>query len=355
MSTSSTFEAPEAKTATEVTLTELVNILCNYRRVQPVTLLLRTSCDNNMPKTDNPFHGRVEKLQRSNVFVNASYTNMVQKRRMKEDPSQEDFVARPAFGLKVDDAIEDAKIAPMVMCGIGMDDKDNRIGLYIAALPQSTCNDDEGNKDKQYIWTSGPQRGQRLTADEVKQLEAKFYDKDGSKQRASSAACQGVSEDDVVAYIKPNILSIEEVKIDGTLYRVIDQTLPPIPDEVREAAVKEVENKRRIRDAKAVIKKACDKQYTQLVEKGGADPHITYERLLRERFAEEVKQELLHPSHVEREVLKAMKSKKLWDANGKPIVNVPEGQTTGTQVGGDDDKGKQMPEVTPKKGAAKKK
>lgn len=294
--------------AVEISLTDMINKLCSYRSAKPVTFLMHTTCDTKMRKND--FTGKVEKVERLNVFINVSYTKMVQKKRDKGEMTDEDFVARPAFGLKVDDAFgEEVNIAPFIQCGIGIDDEENRVGLYYAVLPLQTARDEDGEREKHYEWIAGPQRGQRLTDDEVEELISHFYDPTGEKRRATSAACQQVKEEDVVGWIRPNVLSIKEIKMEGTLYRITDFTLPVIPENVVKAAVADVEHRRFVREQKQLIKKEHEDKIKEAMKAPGAVESEVFFIHTIDRFNEEVRQGLLHPSHRNREVTKAMNRK----------------------------------------------
>ncbi len=90
-----------------VTLPELVEILKDVNRPMPATFVAATEVKMNKTdvetkKTPNPYHGRVVKRQKSNVFIKFDYENSVNKARLKEGKDA-DFVAKPrAWGVHVD-------------------------------------------------------------------------------------------------------------------------------------------------------------------------------------------------------------------------------------------------------------
>lgn len=92
----------ETTTAIEtvnVTEGELVKMLMAITGPKPATITATTEVKMN--KTNNPYHERVTKRQVSNVFINFSYTNSVNKKLVKEG-KEADFVAKPrVWGVHV--------------------------------------------------------------------------------------------------------------------------------------------------------------------------------------------------------------------------------------------------------------
>lgn len=84
-----------------ITLPQLVEMLKQVKRPIPATFVAATKVD--MRKTNNPFHDRIVKRQRSNVFIKFDYENSVNKARLKEG-KEADFVAKSRkWGTHVDD------------------------------------------------------------------------------------------------------------------------------------------------------------------------------------------------------------------------------------------------------------
>ncbi len=83
----------------EVTTDELVKALMAIKGPTPATFLADTVLD--MRKTDNPYHNQIMKRQKSNVFINFSYENAVNKALTKEG-KEADFEAKPRkWGVRV--------------------------------------------------------------------------------------------------------------------------------------------------------------------------------------------------------------------------------------------------------------
>lgn len=76
----------------KVTRDQLVKALMAINGPTPATFLAETNVD--MRKTDNPYHGEVTKLQKSNVFINYNYENSVNKALTKEGKEAK-FEAQP--------------------------------------------------------------------------------------------------------------------------------------------------------------------------------------------------------------------------------------------------------------------
>jgi len=76
----------------EVTTDELVKALMAIKGPTPATFTAETVLD--MRKTDNPYYKKVMKRQKSNVFINFSYENAVNKALTKEGKDAE-FEAQP--------------------------------------------------------------------------------------------------------------------------------------------------------------------------------------------------------------------------------------------------------------------
>lgn len=74
----------------QIAKTDLVEMLRGLLVATPATIVAIT--EPKMNKKDNPFFGRVKKLQVSNVFINFSYEKSVNRARAKED-KETDFVA----------------------------------------------------------------------------------------------------------------------------------------------------------------------------------------------------------------------------------------------------------------------
>lgn len=82
-----------------VNLDQLVKALMSITGPTPATFEAIT--DVKMNKTNNPYFNKVTKKQVSNVFINYSYENAVNKRRIKEG-LEGDFVAQPrTWGQRV--------------------------------------------------------------------------------------------------------------------------------------------------------------------------------------------------------------------------------------------------------------
>jgi hypothetical protein len=91
-------EAKEKKSV-QVSYGELVEILKNVKGATPATFVAVTEVKMN--KTGNPYHGKVTKKQKSNVFINFDYATSVNRARAKEG-NEEEFVAKPRkWGAKI--------------------------------------------------------------------------------------------------------------------------------------------------------------------------------------------------------------------------------------------------------------
>jgi hypothetical protein len=70
----------------------LVRALMQVKGATPATFVAVTEVKMN--KTNNPYHGRVNKKQKSNVFINFDYAASVNRKLLKEGKDA-DFVAKP--------------------------------------------------------------------------------------------------------------------------------------------------------------------------------------------------------------------------------------------------------------------
>lgn len=87
------------KEIVEVNLEGLVKALMAIKGATPATFVARTNVKMN--KRNNPYYGEIDKIQKSNVFINFNYTNSVNKQRVKEG-KEPDFVAKERkWGVKV--------------------------------------------------------------------------------------------------------------------------------------------------------------------------------------------------------------------------------------------------------------
>jgi len=88
----------------KVTKEQLVKTLMQLITPTPATFLARTEVKMNKKDKDkniNPYHGLVQKEQRSNVFINFNYANSVNKARIKEG-KEADFVPKERpWGQKI--------------------------------------------------------------------------------------------------------------------------------------------------------------------------------------------------------------------------------------------------------------
>lgn len=75
-----------------VTYAELVDVLSKIKGATPATFIAETVEDMN--KKNNPFHNRVTKVQKSNVFINFDYAGAVNRALVKEG-KEPDFVPKP--------------------------------------------------------------------------------------------------------------------------------------------------------------------------------------------------------------------------------------------------------------------
>mgnify|MGYP003417994573 CR=1 FL=1 len=78
-------------TVVSVNKMELVRALMQLTSATPATFVALTEVKLNK---SNPYHGRLQKKQRSNVFINFDYENSVNKALIKEGKSP-DFKAKP--------------------------------------------------------------------------------------------------------------------------------------------------------------------------------------------------------------------------------------------------------------------
>jgi hypothetical protein len=82
-----------------VNLDGLVKALMSIKGATPATFEAVTLVKMN--KTSNPYHDRVTKRQKSNVFINFNYANAVNKQLLKEGKDA-DFVSKPrVWGVHV--------------------------------------------------------------------------------------------------------------------------------------------------------------------------------------------------------------------------------------------------------------
>lgn len=80
------------KPTVEVDYMGLVRALMQVKSACPATFLAVTEVKMN--KTNNPFYDRVQKKQKSNVFINFDYAAAVNRKLLKEGKEAE-FVAKP--------------------------------------------------------------------------------------------------------------------------------------------------------------------------------------------------------------------------------------------------------------------
>jgi hypothetical protein len=83
-----------------VTLKQLTNVLKEVNRPIPATIVALSVVKMN--KIGNPYHGKITKKQKANVFIKFDYQNSINKARIKES-KEADFISKPrVWGIHVE-------------------------------------------------------------------------------------------------------------------------------------------------------------------------------------------------------------------------------------------------------------
>jgi hypothetical protein len=170
----------------QVSLQDLRIMLSGIKGAKPATITAVTEVKMNKGRGENknPYHGRVTKRQVSNVFINFSYKNAVNKRLTKEG-KEADFVPQErAWGVKVTDT-------PLVL---------HKEQYYLEAgfITKNTPN-------VEYLLDNEPTD------------KAVF---ENFMQAKSSSSRQGLSEDNEVVLRTFKLDTIESIKVNGVTYIV---------------------------------------------------------------------------------------------------------------------------------------
>lgn len=86
------YHKPKDNIMKRISQQQLQVLLRDIKGAQPATIVAVTT--PTMTKTDNPYMGRVNKMQMTNIFINFIYENSVNRQRLREDETP-DFVAHP--------------------------------------------------------------------------------------------------------------------------------------------------------------------------------------------------------------------------------------------------------------------
>lgn len=98
------------RTKTYVTLAQLRDVILGLTHAMPIGIV--TTTDPKMLKTNNPFYGRVVKLNEANVFVGSNYEAAVNRQREREG-KEADFQAGQR-GFAAVPVIVDGKRTPLL-------------------------------------------------------------------------------------------------------------------------------------------------------------------------------------------------------------------------------------------------
>ena len=172
---------------------QLVDWLLGFRGAKPATILSETEVE--MRKTGNPYAGRVTKICRAHVFINFIYSNSVNNQIRKEGGEPEFVAHQRKWGQRI--IREDGTVTPIV-------EHTNKQGLHSTYL------------ECRYL-KSEPFVQYRL--DGISDIDKAEFE-EFIPIRSSSAARQGVSEENEVIMRDINTLNIRGIVTDGWDVRV---------------------------------------------------------------------------------------------------------------------------------------
>jgi hypothetical protein len=205
-----------------------------------------------MNKTGNRFFGRVRKVQEQIVGINWSYARRVASQQFKEGKidkkSDSPFSPVRTWGVPVS-RVRDG-VANLLYVSIGINDQENHPNFYLALFPVGenpvlSCH---------YEYTTGPEKGRRLTKEEVEELK-RFMKSDEQKARDRETSKRNQGTDTPVNIIKTHVQSVTALTFGGNHYDIIDDTPPAVSDDVMKLAMEDVESRRADRDKKKAVKK----------------------------------------------------------------------------------------------------
>jgi hypothetical protein len=177
----------------EVSKTELMNVLMNIKGSTPATITAVTDVKMNKGRGENtnPYLDRLFKKQVSNVFINFSYTNAVNKRLVKEGKEATFEAKERAWGDRVMNP-DTGKQTPLIT---------HNGAFYLEAG---------------FITKNSPKVEYQLDGEPVE--DTALFENWLPKTNTSSR--QGLSDENEVVLRTFKLDSVREVKVNGTTYVV---------------------------------------------------------------------------------------------------------------------------------------
>lgn len=176
----------------EVTKTELVNMLMSIKGPTPATIVAETELKMNKGRGENknPYIGRATKRQVSNVFINFSYENAVNKRLVKEGKEATFESKERAWGERVKNP-DTGKNTPIIT---------HKGSFYLEAG---------------FITKNAPKVEHFLDGESV---DTALFENWMPKKSSSSR--QGLTEKNEVVLRTFKLDGVQQVKVNGTTYVV---------------------------------------------------------------------------------------------------------------------------------------